>query len=523
MMLSIDGIIEIASFCLSTLFFIYGYNCYYLLREAKKYQNPCVENRLRTKPTVAIHLPIYNEKYVIRRLVKACTKAAENYGREKVSIQVLDDSNDETVQEIDNICEEYSKMGYDIRAVRRENREGFKAGALQNALNQTREEFVAIFDSDFVPTEDFLNKTIPLFLENSSLGLIQCRWDHINRKYNTLSEAFAIGMDGHFVIEQPGRCASDCFLNFNGSCGVIRKSALIEAGGWAPDTLAEDLDLSYRMQLRGFKIQYMLDVPVPGEIPPTVAAFKRQQARWARGSLQVAKKLLPSLMKSKNLKLKQKIEGFIHLTYYLVHPLIFSSFMLTVIAAFVGAKTIGLPMPKIRFIPGGSIFDYIQVTVIGFLEFLTMISPVRLFFYVGIIVCFMATWVFYAETLRRQGLSVMGHLKQLGALALIGFGISVSNTLEAAKAFFIKNVGEFKRTPKYAVKHGSDTWKDKKYQVPLQKAVFMEFAAAALGIGAIIFAAHTRNYGLIPILVFYSLSYLNIGMLTTSHSKKEYR
>jgi len=521
-MLPIDRIVEIASFCLSFLFFIYGYNCYYLLREAKKYQNPHSKNRLQKKPTVAIQLPIYNEKYVIQRLVEACAKTAENYSKEKVSIQILDDSNDETIQEIDNICEKYSKLGYNIRAIRKENREGFKAGALQNALNQTSEEFVAIFDSDFVPPTDFLDKTIPYFIENPSLGLVQCRWSHINRQYSLLSEAFAIGMDGHFLIEQPGRCASNCFLNFNGSGGVIRRSALIEAGGWAPDTLAEDLDLSYRIQLKGFKIQYMRDVPVPGEIPPTIAAFKRQQARWARGSLQVAKKLLPSLIKSKSLKLKQKIEGFIHLTYYMVHPLIFASFMLTVIAAFLGAKTIGLPVPKIRYIPRASIFDYIQALIIGFIEFFTTISPVRLVFYAAIVICFMATWIFYAETLRRQGLSIKSHVKQLGALALIGFGISVSNTLEAAKAFFVKNVGEFKRTPKYAVKRESDTWKDKKYQVPLQKAVFVEFGAAALGICAIIFAAYTLNYGLIPILVFYSFSYLNMGMLTTLHSKKEY-
>lgn len=512
-MLSVDGIIEITSVCLSLLFFIYGYNCYYLLKKAKKYQNPSMKNRLRKKPTVAIQLLIYNEKYVIQRLVVACAKTAENYCKEKVSIQILDDSNDETVQETDNICEKYGRLGYNIRVIRRENREGFKAGALQNALNQTDEEFVAIFDSDFVPTEDFLSQTIPYFIETPSLGLVQCRWSHINREYNILSEAFAIGMDGHFMIEQPGRYASNCFLNFNGSCGVIRKSALIEAGGWAQDTLAEDLDLSYRMQLRGFKIQYMRDLPVPGEIPPTVTAFKRQQARWARGSLQVAKKLLPVLIKNKNLKLKQKIEGCIHLTYYLVHPLIFASFMLAVIAAFLGAKTIGLPIPKSQSIQGA---------IVGFLEFLATISPVRLVFYVAILISFMATWIFYAETLRYQRLGIKSHLKQLAVLSFIGFGISINNSLEAAKAFFINNAGEFKRTPKYAVEQESDTWKDKKYQVPLQKVVFLEFAAAALGISAIVFAVCTINYELIPILSFYVFSYLSIGMLTALQSKKEY-
>ena len=199
MALSLEHIIQAASFCIAFSFFVYGYNCYYMLAASRRYKKPKIGSCRRAKPTVAIQLPIYNEKYVIKRVVEACAKVVEKYGKEKVSIQILDDSDDETVEEVDRVCEKYSKLGYRIRAIRREGREGFKAGALQNALMQTDEEYVAIFDSDFTPTEDFLDETIPYLTENLLLGLVQCRWGYINREYSFLSRTFAIGMDGHFL------------------------------------------------------------------------------------------------------------------------------------------------------------------------------------------------------------------------------------------------------------------------------------------------------------------------------------
>lgn len=401
-------------------------------------------------------------------------------------------------------------------------RDGFKAGALQNALMQTDEEYVAIFNSDFTPTEDFLDETIPYLTENLLLGLVQCRWGYINREYSFLSRTFAIGMDGHFLIEQPGRYASNCFLNFNGSGGVLRKTAIVEAGGWMPDTLAEDLDLSYRMQLKGFKILYLRDLSVLGEIPPTIAAFKRQQARWARGSLQVAKKLLPALIKSRNLTFKQKIEGFIHLTYYFVHPLMLASFILIVVATFLELKTTGLPISEIIIdVHGATITEYVGSFIAGFLKFIMSLSLSWLIFYVCILIGAVASWLLYITTLRNQGLSVKDNLKYLIALGFIGYGISISNSLEVAKALFLRNVGEFKRTPKYAVKKESDEWKNKKYQVPLQKTMLFELAMGVLGVASICFAVITLNYGMVPLLVLFTICYINMVVLTKLHSKKE--
>ena len=288
------------SLCLSLLFFLYGFNHYYLLNAARKYKSPSLaEDIADLRPSVSIHLPVYNEKYVVPRLIASCAQMAESYGLEKVNIIVADNSDDETAKVIDEVVKIYLEKGFKLEILRRGNRQGYKAGALQNALENTNEDLIAIFDSDFTPPPDFLVKTAPYFCQDSNLGIIQSRWAHINRDYNVLTRAIAIGIDVHFLIEQTGRYVTGNYQNFNGSGGIIKRKALLEAGGWQSDTLTEDLDVSYRIQMQGFRILFLKDLLCPGEIPPTVPSFKKQQGRWACGSLRTAKKHLPFLLKIK--------------------------------------------------------------------------------------------------------------------------------------------------------------------------------------------------------------------------------
>jgi cellulose synthase/poly-beta-1,6-N-acetylglucosamine synthase-like glycosyltransferase len=320
------------SLLLTLLFFLYGFNHYYLLSAARRYKKPVLPDPLTPCPNVSIHLPIYNERYVIRRLITACAAMAEVYGDEKVNIKILDDSTDDTRQEVDRIVEEYSHTKLRVEVIRRADRTGFKAGALQAGLEQTTEEYIAIFDADFIPPPDFLLRTLPYFVNDDHVGIVQCRWTHLNRTYNPLTKAIAIGIDVHFLIEQTGRFAAGCYQNFNGSGGVLRKQAILEAGGWQADTLAEDLDLSYRLQSKGYGILFILDLPCPGEIPPTVPSFKKQQGRWACGSLRTARKLLPAILRDPGLSFKMKLQSLIHLTGYMLHPLmLFSLTMVDVI------------------------------------------------------------------------------------------------------------------------------------------------------------------------------------------------
>jgi cellulose synthase/poly-beta-1,6-N-acetylglucosamine synthase-like glycosyltransferase len=328
-MLYIQIIFLVLSLLLTFMFFIYGFNHYFLLSMMHRYQIPKLVKPMNgNRPYVAIQLPIYNERYVVRRLVDSCARMVEQYGIDNAEISILDDSTDDTVQLVDEIVGEYSQKNFHICAQRRPVREGYKAGALEIALENTHAEYIAIFDADYTPPSDFLLRTIPYLMEDEKLGIVQSRWTHLNRYFNRVTSAVAIGIDVHFFVEQTGRYASRCFQNFNGSGGVLRKSALVEAGGWQADTLAEDLDASYRMQLKGYNVLFLKDLPSPGEVPPTVPSFKKQQARWANGSLRTARKLLPSILPNKKIKFYKRLEAFIHLTGYLLHPMMFISFIL---------------------------------------------------------------------------------------------------------------------------------------------------------------------------------------------------
>lgn len=437
---------------------------------------------------------------------------ARTYDKDRVHIMILDDSDDETSSIIDDEVNHYRTVGFHINVIRRRSRDGAKAGALQNALEQTVEEYVAIFDADFIPKSDFLLQTVPIVVHDPKIAIVQTRWDHLNHDYNSVTKAISLGIDGHFFIDQPSRYSSGWLLNFNGSGGLIRVKALTEVGGWDDDTLAEDLDVSYRIQLQGYKIHYLRDYSVPGEIPPTISSFKRQQGRWACGSLQVARKMIPSLLRNKTGKMI-KLEGLLHLTYYIVHPLIFTSFLLASLSAILNLDVIGIPRPD--SIPAGDSMVQIISTIVSesILQY-----PILVLFGSIIVVSWSAAWMFYITTLRLKGESIRGNLLNLIMIGFIGYGISVSNTIQALKALR-KRKYPFMRTPKYAVRVSGDTWKNKRYHVPLDVTIVAETAAIILGALGIIVAISNSNYGIIPILALYVTAYGLVAGLTLFSSQ----
>src|SRR3984957_903089 len=296
---------------------VHRYILVYLYYKQKKKRTTAPAAYFDDLPRVTVQLPIFNEQYVVERLLESICKL--KYPREKLDIQVLDASTDETVEVARGLVERYAALGNPISYHHRTNREGYKAGALAEGLNTAKGEFVAIFDADFTPPEDFLFRTIHHFTD-PKVGMVQTRWTHINRNYSFLTNVEAILLDGHFVLEHSGRARSGVFFNFNGTAGVWRRRAIEEAGGWQHDTLTEDTDLSYRAQLKGWKFIYLQDVECPAELPIEMTAFKTQQARWAKGLIQTSKKILPMMFRS-DAPFHVKLEAFYHLTANISYPL----------------------------------------------------------------------------------------------------------------------------------------------------------------------------------------------------------
>lgn len=503
------------SMLLTLMFFVYGFNHYYLLYTTRKYKKPILPDISAGRPAVSIHLPIYNERYVVRQLIAACAAMAERYGIDRVNVKILDDSTDDTSLEIDEIIEEYKKKLINIEVLRRENRIGFKAGALQAAIEQTKEEYIAIFDADFIPASDFLLRTLPYFNQDDRLGIVQSRWTHLNREYNHLTKAIAIGIDVHFLVEQTGRFAAGVFQNFNGSGGVLRKSAILEAGGWQSDTLAEDLDLSYRMQNNDYKILFLNDLLSPGEIPPSVPSFKKQQGRWACGSLRTARKVLPKIFNNHKLGIKLRLQALIHLTGYFLHPLMLFSFLLICVVTLFEVNNIGISESN----PIPLLVDFQRMGDLSVMQFLTFLGWD--FLLVGILICTIAPWISMIVTLKSQNMSITRNLVSLFVTFLLGFGVSLSNSIEAGKALFSDRVWDFTRTPKYAVLEKKQEWKNKKYQVPLDFTWVLELALVCLGGFSIGTGISNLNYGALVILIPYTVAYLFVFSLTVFQSRKE--
>ncbi len=380
----------------------------------------------RHLPRVTVQLPLYNEMYVVDRLVDSVCRI--RYPKELLEIQVLDDSTDETTAIAAALAEQYRREGFAISLLHRRERTGYKAGALQAGLAVARGELLAIFDADSVPAPDFLVRTVPFF-RDASVGAVQIRWGHINRDYSILTRTQALMMDGHFWVEQPARSWSRLFLTFNGSAGVWRRAAIEDAGGWQTDTLTEDLDLSYRAQLKGWRVKFLPQLACPAELPVQISAFKAQQRRWAKGSIQTAKKLLPRLLRA-DLPLFTKVEAVFHLCAYFVQPCMLVVALAAPILPWIG-RAADQPVP------------------VSVLFSLAAAGPFGLFFY--------AQWGLYPDQRRR--------LAYLPALFVFGTGLALNTTRAVFEALF--NVGgAFVRTPKFRIEQTSDTWIGKPYRVP---------------------------------------------------------
>jgi cellulose synthase/poly-beta-1,6-N-acetylglucosamine synthase-like glycosyltransferase len=499
------------SLLVSLLFFLYGFNHYYLIRAARHYQPPAPEDPLQTRPGVSIHLPIYNERHVIHRLLEACTAAARAYGMDKVRLLILDDSNDETTRVIDEAVEGYRGQGFQMEVLRRDNRQGFKAGALQAALEKTPEEFIAIFDADFVPAPDFLLRAIPHLVRNERLAIIQGRWTHTNRDANLLTQAVAHAIDVHFLIEQPGRYAAGIFQNFNGSGGILRKKAIVEAGGWQSDTLAEDLDLSYRMQILGYEILYLEDLECPGEIPPTLPGIKQQQSRWACGAMRTARKILPRLPGSPNVSFKRRFQALLHLTGYMIQPLMVLAFLVSVLATLWKVDIFKAPALDV-------ILSAYDPALAATIPLTTLAQELAWLIFVPLIgVCTLAPWISLVSTLKMQRLSLPGNLASLGVLLLLSFGISLSTTLGVGKGLFFNRDWTWNRSPKYA---GLQDRSQSRYQVPLDAQWVIELAFVLLGLWAIGAAIRQTNFNVLVILVPFTLSYGFVFIFSILQSRK---
>ena len=422
-------------------------------------------------PRVTVQLPIFNEQYVVERLLDSICKL--NYPRERLDIQVLDDSTDETAEVARGLVERYAALGNPISYHHRTNREGYKAGALAEGMKSARGEFIAIFDADFTPPEDFLMRTIHHFTDPKA-GMVQTRWTHINRNYSFLTQVEAILLDGHFVLEHSGRARTGLFFNFNGTAGVWRRAAIEDAGGWQHDTLTEDTDLSYRAQLNGWKFIYLQDVECPAELPVEMTAFKTQQARWAKGLIQTGKKILPRVLRS-DAPLHAKVEAWYHLTANLSYPLM------------VVLSVLLLPAMIIRFYQG-----WFQMLYIDLPLFMASTFSISSFYLVSQRELFPKSWP--------------RALLYLPFLMALGIGLTVTNTKAVIEALIGKQ-SAFARTPKYRVESRQDKVRVTKYRKRLGLVPWIELLIGAYFAMTVYYAVQNENFITVPFLVLFVVGY----------------
>jgi cellulose synthase/poly-beta-1,6-N-acetylglucosamine synthase-like glycosyltransferase len=432
-------------------------------------------------PRVTVQLPLFNERYVVERLLKGVTTTS--YPKELLEIQVLDDSTDDTVEIVNNAVSDYRKRGFDIVHLHRNDRKGYKAGALEAGLSKAKGEFIAIFDADFIPPPEFLDETLPYFVD-PRVGMVQARWGHINPDYSLLTRVQSMGIDGHFGVEQPARSWGGLFMNFNGTAGIWRKKAIEDAGGWEHDTLTEDMDLSYRAQLKGWKLEFSPSMICPAELPVHIHAFKAQQHRWAKGSIQTARKLLGRILRAR-IPLFVKLEAVLHLTHYLVHPM-----MLIVVLA-------SLPMLFTQWF------------------YASLSYPIMFFSLITLATCGPSSLYFYSQRLLYR--DWLKNIKYLPLLVCLGTGIAVSNTKAILEAFG-KRTGAFIRTPKYDVWSRADNWREKIYRSPESFLSILEFLMGCYALVALILFLALKKYFISPFLVIYTLGFFSVFILSMYHS-----
>jgi cellulose synthase/poly-beta-1,6-N-acetylglucosamine synthase-like glycosyltransferase len=475
------------SFCL----FVFGGNlltfAIRVWRRGRSIEQPLARLSEHDLPRVTVQLPIYNELYVSQRIIEAA--CALDYPGHLLQIQVLDDSTDETVVLIRQLVERAQAEGVDIEHLHRSDRRGYKAGALAAGMDTATGEFLAIFDADFVPGHDFLLRTVHEF-SDPKIAFVQARWGHLNRDYSWLTRVQALAIDGHFLVEQSGRGDRGYWFNFNGTAGIWRAEAIRDAGGWTADTLTEDLDLSYRAHLRGWRARYLEDLVVPAELPTQVMSFRRQQHRWARGSIQCARRLLPEVWRSEA-SIGTKFQATMHLCAYGIHLLLLG--LLLIYPAVIAA---GMRYSGFSTLYGA-----------GYLFAVTSIAP----------------GVFFAVGQRQTGKKWWREVPRIMLVTVFGSGLML-NTARAALEIFTKPNPEFERTAKLGLNgSSSEPWAHKRYQLGVDKIVFAEIALAAYAFGTVFLAYRNSNIGILIYAAIFGSGLLLMAGATIAHAVAAHR
>ncbi len=476
-----DWALLIPYFSILAILSVYGLHRYEIIRTYFKHRKNAVDRsgiRFERLPPVTIQLPLYNERYVVERLIDEVTKI--EYPKELLQIQVLDDSTDDTHPFAEALVERYKALGFPIEYLHRTNRHGFKAGALQAGLDSATGEMVAIFDADFIPPADFLTRTIHFFAD-PTVGMVQTRWSYLNRDYNFLTEIEAMLLDGHFILEHGARSRAGHFFNFNGTAGILRRKAIEDAGGWQHDTLTEDSDLSYRAQLAGYRFVYLPGLDCPSELPVEMHGFQIQQSRWAKGLTQVAKKLLPTILKA-DLPRRVKFEAIMHLTPNISYPL------MIVLSALM------LPVMIVRFYMG-----WLQICFLDMPLIIAAFWSISAFYVV-------AQRELYPKNWKRS-------IFLLPMLMGVGVGLTVINTRAVLEALFGIRTG-FVRTPKYGIEGHQVNLENKKYRRKSGWLPYMELGIGTYFLGMVAYAIETYNFLTIPFLLLFVGGYYWAGMAT---------
>lgn len=438
---------------------------------------PAPAGRFEDLPSVTVQLPVYNEFYVVERLIRSV--AEFDYPRDRLEIQVLDDSTDETTEVAMRCVAELKEAGHNIACLHRTNRTGYKAGALAEGLRVASGEFVAVFDADFLPPREFLKKTIHFFTDEG-VGLVQARWDHLNRDYSLLTQVQAIFLDGHFMMEHGARSRSGLFFNFNGTAGIWRRQCIDDAGGWENDTLTEDLDLSYRAQLAGWRFLFLDDVAAPAELPVEMNAWKTQQFRWSKGSTQTARKLVGRVLRA-SLPWRVKLEALIHLSGN------FAYLLMAMLAALI------FPAVLARLDLG-----WIRIVFVDLPLFVSATGAVSRFY------------IYSQKELYPDWTS---RIKYMPCVLAAGMGISFNNARAVLEAL-AGHQTEFTRTPKYQVVDRRDTWRGKRYAVHKNVLSVVELAVGLYFLWVIGYALGHRIYFPVPFLALFSLGFFYVGWMS---------
>lgn len=454
---------------------------YYLSRGKRAKGNEVSISQL---PMVTIQLPLYNEKYVSSRLIDAVCNM--DYPKDRLEIQVLDDSEDDSREAVLASVQKKRLKGFNIHHISRQDRSGFKAGALRMGMQYAKGEFIAIFDADFVPPPEFLKMSLRYF-SDSRVGLVQSRWGHMNENYSTLTEAQALSLDLHFLIEQNAKSSTHLFVNFNGTAGVWRTSCIKDAGGWHTGTLVEDMDLSFRAQMKGWRLLFVKDIVVSAELPVQMNAAKRQQFRWAKGTTQLALKLLGELLLSKRIPVDTKFQAFIQLTRHVIYPMFLAQFILFPILL----NTDNTPY-RMAFSPFLGLFFYMLLGPVAYMYIIRRLWPKR--------------WASKA--------------RQYWILLFFATGISVNNTIAVFDAILGKR-NEFLRTPKFGVVKRSDRWRDKDYVLPFNRTTLLEIFFSLYGCLSAFICIYSGSISFLPIILLQTIGLIYVTYLSIVDSRKK--